>query len=258
MSIVPLGTSRLRSYIAYLYEEMKAMSNQDLWLAKMNGATPNVSPHTQLVLVRHAETEANLQQLWQGDLDAPLTARGIEQVTATATLLAQWHAAHPFDVFYVSPLPRSQSTAAAIAEATQLPMVIEDGLREFSLGDWEGRTLRELREKENLWGRWDADPTFAPPNGESPLLFNRRATHILASLAAQHGGQRVLVVTHGAYISSVLATWLDGDPRNWRSYDAPNCGVSWLVRESGNWRGDLVNDISHLPITARADYHQEY
>lgn len=222
------------------------------------GLMANIAPETQLFLVRHAETEANAQQLWQGDLDAPLTPRGVEQVAATANLLAQWHSAHPFDVFYVSPLPRAQSTAAAIAVATQLPMVIEDGLREFSLGDWEGRTLRELREVENLWGRWDADPTFAPPNGESPLLFNRRATHILASLAARHGGQRLLIVTHGAYISSVLAAWLGGDARNWRRYDAPNCGVSQLVREAEGWRGELVNDISHLPVTARVNHRQEY
>lgn len=213
---------------------------------------------TRLILVRHAETEANLEQLWQGDLDAPLTHRGLLQVEATAQRLAEMHRQEPFDLFYVSPLPRAQSTAAAIAQATALPLLIEDGLREFGLGDWEGRSLRELREIEDLWGRWDVDPSFAPPNGESPVSFNRRAVQMLNELAQRHQGQNVLVVTHGAFISSVLATWLGGDPRNWRSYDPPNCAISIIALTPAGWRGDLVNDISHLPVAARVEYQAEY
>jgi broad specificity phosphatase PhoE len=214
-----------------------------------------------LILVRHAETEANVNQVWQGDLDAPLTPRGLEQVLATAERLAQLHAAEPIDLFYVSPLPRAQSTAAAITQATGLTSIVEAGLREFGLGEWEGRSLRELHELENLWGRWDADPSFAPPNGESPFTFNQRATQTLATIAARHPGKQVLVVTHGAFISSVLATWLGADPRNWRAYDAHNCAISIIVQidpVKGGWRGELVNDISHLPLAARMDYWSEY
>jgi probable phosphoglycerate mutase len=213
---------------------------------------------TRLIIVRHAETEANVNQVWQGDLDAPLTERGRQQVAATAIRIAEMHAAEAIDRFYVSPLPRARSTAAAIAEATGLSLLIEDGLREFGLGDWEGRSLRELREMEDLWGRWDADPAFAPPNGESPVTFNRRATQALAELAARHSGLNVLVVTHGAFISSVLATWLSGDARNWRSFDPHNCAISVLIKVEEGWRGELVNDISHLPLSAQVDYQSEY
>lgn len=218
----------------------------------------NELPLTTLILVRHAETEANLNQVWHGALDAPLTPRGREQVAATAARLAELHQSAPIDIFYVSPLPRAQSTAAAIALATGLSMVIEEGLREFGLGDWEGRSLRELREQENLWGRWELDPRFAPPNGESPVSFNLRATAALSQLAAQHPGQRILVVTHGAFISSVLATWLGADASRWRAYDPPNCAITILVKRIEGWHGEVVNDISHLPLTARADYESEY
>ncbi len=212
-------------------------------------------PQTKLILVRHAETEGNVSQVWHGALDAPLTERGQQQVAATATRLAQLHAEQPIDVFYVSPLPRAQSTADAIAVATDLLPITEPALREFGLGDWEGRTLQELREVENLWVRWDADPAFAPPNGESPLLFNQRAIQILMTLAEQHAGQTILVVTHGGFISSVLATWLGTDARDWRTFDAHNCAVSILVQQGNGWWGELVNDISHLPPAALADYH---
>jgi 2,3-bisphosphoglycerate-dependent phosphoglycerate mutase len=227
---------------------------------------PSDTPHdaaqapgqTRLILVRHAETEANLNQVWHGDLDAPLTPRGQAQVIATAQRLAKLHTTQPIDVFYVSPLPRAQSTAAAIAAATGLPVLVEAGLREFGLGDWEGRSFRELRELEDLWGRWEADPAFAPPNGESPFSFNLRATQTLKSLADRHPGQTVLAVTHGAFISSVLATWLGAHASEWRAFDPHNCAVSILVREGEGWRGEVVNDISHLPLAARADYEADY
>ncbi|MCB0132640.1 MAG: histidine phosphatase family protein, partial [Caldilineaceae bacterium] len=95
---------------------------------------------TTLIIVRHAETEANVQQVWQGTLDAPLTRRGQKQVMATAQHMAHLVQESPVDRFYVSPLPRAQRTAAGIATAIGMTPLIEAGLREFDLGDWEGRT----------------------------------------------------------------------------------------------------------------------
>jgi broad specificity phosphatase PhoE len=213
---------------------------------------------TRLLLVRHGETEGNVNKVWHGALDAPLTERGQLQVVATAERLKQLHAEYSIDAFYVSPLPRAQSTADAIRQATDLIPIVEPGLREFGLGDWEGRSLQELREVEDLWSRWDADPTFAPPNGESPLLFNQRAVQTLEILAERHTGETILIVTHGAFLSSVLATWLGTHAKDWRTYDAHNCALSILVQEGDKWRGELVNDISHLPETARVDYQVDY
>ncbi len=213
---------------------------------------------TQLILVRHGETEGNVNQVWHGALDAPLTPRGLEQVSATATRLAELHETHPIDHFYVSPLPRAMSTAQAIAAAIGLEPVIEEGLREFDLGDWEGRSFRDLREVEDLWGRWEADPSFAPPNGESPETFSARALQTLEMLAARHPHQRILAVTHGAFIANVLASWLGQGGEDWRRFDPHNCAISILTQVEGAWCGELINDISHLPETARADYPLDY
>jgi|GEM_PF-4086479 len=71
---------------------------------------------TKLFLVRHAETEANLKGLWYGSTDAPLTERGEKQVLATGQRMAELVQEHPLDAFYVSPLGRTQKTAAAITE----------------------------------------------------------------------------------------------------------------------------------------------
>jgi probable phosphoglycerate mutase len=213
---------------------------------------------TRLTLVRHGETEGNVNQVWHGALDAPLTPRGELQVATTAARLAELHAAQPFDLFYVSPLPRAQSTAAVIATATGLTPMVEPDLREFELGDWEGRSLRELREVEKLWERWELDPAFAPPNGESPASFGRRVQATMARLTAAHPGQALLVVGHGGYISTLFATWLGRGPEDWAAFDPHNCAISQLVQTETGWYGELVNDIAHLPPAARVVTAPEY
>lgn len=210
------------------------------------------SKPTTLILVRHGETESNVNQRWYGAMDAPLTARGRAQVAAVAKAMTELAQRYPPDVFYVSPLPRARATAAAIASAIDMQPRVEDELREFDLGDWEGRTFQDLRENDDLWGRWAADPTFAPPNGESPASFGRRVRGAMRDLVEKHPGQTILIVSHGAVIGNVLTHWL-GDGRDWRRWDPPNCSITVLAQNEAHgpderaWTPLLVNDVSHLP-----------
>jgi broad specificity phosphatase PhoE len=165
---------------------------------------------THLYLVRHAETQANLDQRWYGALDAPLTARGEQQVAATAAYFAESAHTLPVDVFYVSPLPRAQSTAAAIAGVIHI----------------------------------------TPPNGESPVSFGRRIVQTFHDLVARHPGQTILTVSHGAVIASLLDIWLGSAKGNWVRWDPHNCAVTLLAQNEEGWIGVHVNDISHLPAAA--------
>lgn len=205
---------------------------------------------TVLILIRHGETEANVQQIWQGSMDAPLTARGRQQVKATAHYMAELTQHYPIDQFYVSPLPRAQSTAAAIAQRIGRQPIIEENLREFDLGDWEGRSFLELKEKEDLWTRWQVDPWFAPPHGESPRAFNQRAVQTFQQLADLHPDQTLLAVTHGGLICNVLATWFGAGPDDWRRWEPHNCAISILTLREARWQSLVVNDIRHLPVEA--------
>lgn len=205
---------------------------------------------TQVVLVRHGETTANHEQRWYGALDAPLTTRGELQVRATGERFRTTQASAPVDLLYVSPLPRARTTAAAIATAIDIEPIIDDGLREFSIGDWEGRTYRDLIDTENLWGRWAEDPTFTPPNGESPVSFGRRALAAVQHLADCHPDQRIVLVTHGGIISALLDIWFGSNSGDWVRWDPHNCAVSELAWDGTQWRSVYVNDISHLPPDA--------
>lgn len=205
---------------------------------------------TKLLLLRHGETEANVQQVWHGALDTPLTVRGQQQVVATVQCIADFHRQTPIEQLVASPLPRALRTAEPIAHALNLPLRIEPGLRELDLGDWEGRTLLELRKVENLWGRWRQDPTFAPPGGESPLAFQSRVLQTFHHLASQYSTQTVLVITHGGVISTALLTWLRKDPDHWRQLEPHNCALTILQDTAEQWQPVMLNSISHLPADA--------
>jgi broad specificity phosphatase PhoE len=211
-------------------------------------------------LIRHAETEANVsKKVWQGSSDTPLTIRGELQVAATAAQVATLHRRYAIDVFYVSTLPRARRSADAISRAIGLPVQVDPALREFDLGDWEGRTWAELEDSENLSKRWDADPYFAPPGGESPYIFQRRVMTAFESLASVHPDQTVLVVTHGGVIRNLLGLWIGNGPDDWQRWNACNCSITILERRDRTWYPLLLNDTSHLPpeaVVIQSEFHE--
>lgn len=201
---------------------------------------------TRLILLRHGETVANVNKIWHGAMDAPLTPLGEAQVAAATQRLLELHATRPIDHIYVSPLPRAQRTAQEIAKSINLDVRVEPNLSELSIGDWEGRTFNHLREVDKLWERWEADPDFAPPNGESPVAFSRRVNTTLHRLSNAHPEETLLIVTHGGVISNLLAQWLGDGPQDWSRWDPVNCAISILDSVDNDWRAVLVNDMSHL------------
>lgn len=205
---------------------------------------------TTLILIRHGETMGNVEQVWHGRLDAPLSPRGETQVAATALAVAQLAVAYPVDVVYSSPLKRARVTAEVIAAALSLPVTEDEGLSEFDLGDWEGRSFAALRDEENLWEHWKVDPTFAPPNGESPWSFAHRVVATFRRIVAAHAGQTLVVVTHGGVLSNLLAIWVGKAPGDWRRWEPHNCAITLLQGDGDEWSAGPINDTSHLPAEA--------
>ncbi|MEM7134476.1 MAG: histidine phosphatase family protein [Chloroflexota bacterium] len=213
---------------------------------------------TKLILIRHAETEGNLNGVWNGVTDAPLTQRGQKQITATAHHMKSLVMTYPIHAFYASPIGRARKTAAAIESAIHRSAIVEGDLREFDLGDWEGRSMKELAEQENLWQRWAADPTFKPPNGESPSSFRARALKVIERLVARHTEETVLVVSHGGIIGNALGQRLDGSANDWAKWEPHNCSISLLEYDGEQWNGILVNDVGHLTPELIAEPNHDY
>lgn len=178
-----------------------------------------------LLIVRHGETSANLDGVWHGSTDTPLTSHGHVQAQRVAAYLAA--ECPDAGAIYASPLQRARHTAEPIASSLGLPLRIEDDLREFDLGEWEGKTYRELALEHRLWDAMKADPDYAPHGGESPYAVALRLGQAWHRIARAHPERPTVVVTHGGAISLALAHLLDDDYSNWKRVMG-NCAVSEL------------------------------
>jgi len=140
---------------------------------------------TELLLVRHGETDWNAAGRLQGHTDRPLSDYGRKQ----ARRLAEELTGEEFDAIYASDLARARETAEIVAEQLHLPVVLDPDLREKNWGTWEGLTSTERLDVELV--------------GESTEQHQRRMLAALGGIAAKHPHGRVLVVTHGGSMRRV-------------------------------------------------------
>ncbi len=200
--------------------------------------------HTTLYLIRHGETNANVAGLWQGSTDSPLNERGLAQARALAQRIAREHL--PISVIYSSPLRRARQTAELVAEALGgVPIILDAGLAEYHLGEWEGLSYDQLRHEKRLWERMADDPDFAPPGGESPRQFAMRLLQSFTKIIQQHPGETVAIVGHGGALATTLSLLIDKRGDVWRRYQMLNASLSKLVFDPDP-QLEFFSDISHL------------
>lgn len=147
-----------------------------------------------LYLVRHGQTELNVQNILQGWHDSPLTARGREQ--ALTTRAAFEARGVTFDHAYSSPLGRARCTAELIVGVGQ-PVELVDDLREWHLGSLEGTSNREMPAQP--WGDYPA--AFG---GESEAQLRARMVAALSRIMARPRHDCVLAVSHGSACQEFL------------------------------------------------------
>lgn len=188
----------------------------------------NTQPRALLTLVRHGQTSANIESVWHGSSDTPLTDFGARQAERVAGFLGD-HGSDATTV-YASPLQRARNTARPIADRLGLEVRIEEDLREYDIGEWEGKSFQELHEVHKLWHFIQTDPDFAPHGGESPREVISRLTTCLRGLADRHPGERVIAVTHGGALAMALGEFLEPGTSNW-THLMSNCAVSELALE---------------------------
>jgi probable phosphoglycerate mutase len=155
-----------------------------------------------VVLLRHAESTWNEQQIVQGQLDdARLSAAGKSQASAVAETLRS----HSFNWIVTSDLTRARETAAIVDDALGLEVAIAPALRERSFGVYEGRPFAQLPSSAS--GIHDGrvvDSSARPEGGESLDDLYERCAKFVDSLRAA-GNERLLLVTHGGTIRAIRA-----------------------------------------------------
>lgn len=152
-----------------------------------------------LLIIRHGQSEWNLEKRWQGWKDAPLTALGVQQARERTSTLVE-SGFRPV-VVHSSDLGRARQTAAIIAEALGVTVRIDEGFRERSGGEWEGHTAEELRARfPEQYAAWRAGDRSLPPGSEQDdHVFDRFA----AALERSRDGLPGIVVTHGGALRLV-------------------------------------------------------
>jgi broad specificity phosphatase PhoE/ribonuclease HI len=164
---------------------------------------------TTTVLLRHGETRLSVDKRFSGPSDEPLTARGEAQAAASAARLVARTSA-PIEAIVCSPVARALASAAPVATALGLDVVVDPGLRETDFGDWEGYTYAEVAAKwPGELTTWLGDAEAAPPNGESLAATARRVRQARDRILAAHPARTVLVVSHVTPIKTMVRMALD-------------------------------------------------
>jgi broad specificity phosphatase PhoE len=164
----------------------------------------------EVYLVRHGETEWNLTGRRQGQLDSPLSERGMMEVQRTSKRIESL----PVDGVFSSPLGRAISTAQTYAHALDQAVTALDDLRELDHGDMAGMTNEEIeRAFPGELARRSRDKyEWRFPNGESYADADLRAASALRQVA-ESGSSRPLVVTHEMIARMLLRNLLTLEPK---------------------------------------------
>jgi 2,3-bisphosphoglycerate-dependent phosphoglycerate mutase len=203
---------------------------------------------TRLVLVRHGESNATVEQRIGGSLTCTgLSPLGRKQAEALAERLRRTGEICA-DVLVSSTMPRARETAEVLAPALgDLRIELDDGVREHEPGEQvDGMTFHAFVERFGHTD-WASDPYHAGfPGGETLAEFQHRVASALHRLARTHTGKTVVIACHGGVIDVAMRTFLrtpmTGGFETWTR----NTSLTEFERAEHVWRLHRYNDAAHL------------
>jgi probable phosphoglycerate mutase len=210
---------------------------------------------TEILLLRHGQSEGNDQGRFGGHGPTPLTEKGRRQAESVARALApRSDGEGGLTMIWSSDLVRAVETAQPIAEACGIAVKTTPALRERSVGVFTGLTFAEAETRfPEAYARLMArDPDHAPEGGESAIQCAARATALVDEAVAKFPAGRLLFVSHAAAINLILmhvmgVTHRSHGQRLWFRTD--NCALHRLRRSpDGMYQVIALNDRAHLPL----------
>lgn len=197
-----------------------------------------------LLLVRHGETQANLEHRCVGRWDVPLTDTGRQQAIRVARRLAD----RPFSAVYASDLQRAWETVQTIlASRNGIPLIREPRLREYNKGEWQGMTWDDIRaSRAEEYHRWRADRDQAPPGAEKLSEVVVRMTSVLDDARRTYPDGDVLFIGHGTSFRVLICSILGLDPSLAWNMNTGNTSLSELHFYPEGPVLHCLNDTGHL------------
>lgn len=184
---------------------------------------PESNRPAELWLVRHGQTDWNIERRFQGQTDIPLNGVGVTQARDLAASLN----GAPLSAIYSSDLSRALQTAAILAEGRNIPIIQDERLREIYMGDWEGRTWQDVNQNlsADMMELMNNPIHGRAPGGESLAELAERVQTFADDIAARHRNKIIMVVSHGLTLG-VLHCISTGIPLAQARENVPeNCAV---------------------------------
>jgi len=200
---------------------------------------------TEVIFIRHGQTEWNTQKREMGHLDSPLTEKGETQAAALAGRLK----GQKYSALYSSDLGRALKTAGYISTAVNLPIITDEELRERNMGIFQGHTRKEMAELYPLeWKQYNSENKFdyIIPQGESQRQRYERSVRVLNRLADLHPEEKILIVSHGGILRGIFEYVLNLAPGNEDSFKRRNATFNRFIKNGSQWSLDVWGDTSHL------------
>lgn len=161
---------------------------------------------TTLIILRHGQSMANIQGIFAGNIDIPLSPLGYAQAEKTAEYIAE---NYNVDKVYASDLSRAFETGRAASEKTGAEIVSDRSLREIFAGFWEGENFETIKEKYGAdYELWKNDIGLSQPTGgESVAEVQKRSCEAFERIARENDGKTIVVATHAHPVRTAVCKW---------------------------------------------------
>ena len=204
---------------------------------------------TQVILVRHGETEWNIEEVFRGRIDIELNETGMKQ----AELLAEYLSHVKIDAVYSSPLKRALKTAETIVSYHRLDIEIAPGLIDFDYGKWQGLAHQQVKDKyKELYAEWINSPDQVKMlAGESLSDVRERAMGVVSDVIAKYEGS-VVLVSHRVVNKVLICALLGLGNTHFWNIRLDTCGTTTFIYEDRRFILTEHNNTSYLKPMQKA------
>ena len=198
---------------------------------------------TTIILIRHGDTDWNVEEIFRGRADVELNETGIKQ----AQLLAKYLEDVPIEAIYSSPLKRALKTAEITAISHNANVIPSQELIDFDYGKWQGLSQDAVKDKyKTLYEKWLKKPHLVKmPKGESLDDVRKRAVSLVDQVTARHEGT-VALVSHRVIHKVIISALLGLDNSHFWNIKLDTCGITTFIYSEKRFVLEKHNDTSFL------------
>ncbi len=201
---------------------------------------------TQIILVRHGETEWNTKGIFRGRRDIHLNETGRNQARKLAEELTNYNITR----VYSSPLSRARETAEIIGARTGTEVTPKEAFNNIELGNWQGKPKEDIkRDYPELWHQWVYEPdALQIPDGETLVNIVNRIKPAIKQIIRDDAGRDVVIVSHRSILKLTMGCLLGLEKNYFWKFHVDNCSYSiFKYSEDRGIMVTLLNQTKHLP-----------